>query len=82
MSMDNGVRTWVDRALIILVHWKAAISREYEQYKILKKLIDDTFIELENEITHQYKVLTSFKYLEQLILTINIPEEVRNEIPE
>jgi hypothetical protein len=50
--------------------------------KILKKLIDDTFIELENEITHQYKVLASFKYLEQLILTINIPEEVRNEIPE
>jgi len=50
--------------------------------KILKKLIDETFIELENEITHQYKVLTSFKYLEQLILTINIPDEVRNEIPE
>ncbi len=50
--------------------------------KILKKLIDDTFIELENEITHQYKVLASFKYLEQLILTINIPDEVRNEIPE
>lgn len=50
--------------------------------KILKKLIDDTFIELENEITHQYKVLGSFKYLEQLILTISIPDEVRNEIPE
>ncbi len=50
--------------------------------KILKKLIDETFIELENEITHQYKVLASFKYLEQLILTINIPEDVRNEIPE
>ncbi len=50
--------------------------------KILKKLIDDTFIELENEITHQYKVLGSFKYLEQLILTINIPNDVRNEIPE
>jgi hypothetical protein len=48
----------------------------------LKKLIDDNFIELENEITHQYKVLASFKYLEQLILTINIPDEVRNEIPE
>lgn len=50
--------------------------------KILKKLMDDSFIELENEITHQHKVLASFKYLEQLILTINIPEEVRNEIPE
>lgn len=50
--------------------------------KILRKLIDDTFIELENEITHQYKVLASFKYLEQLILTINIPDGVINEIPE
>lgn len=50
--------------------------------KILKKMTDDTFIELENEITNQYKVLGSFKYLEQLILTINIPDEIRNEIPE
>lgn len=50
--------------------------------KILSILITDSFIELENEITHQYKVLASFKYLEQLILTINIPEEVKNEIPE
>jgi hypothetical protein len=50
--------------------------------KVLDKLISDTFIELENEITHQYKVLSSFKYLEQLILTINIPEEIRNEIPQ
>jgi len=50
--------------------------------KILKKLIDDSFIELENEITHQYKVLASFKYLEQLILSINIPEDITDEIPE
>ena len=50
--------------------------------KILKRLMDDTYIELENEITHQYKVLASFNYLEQLILTINIPDDVRNEIPE
>jgi hypothetical protein len=50
--------------------------------KMLKKLIDDTYIELENEITNQYKVLASFNYLEQLILTINIPDDVRNEIPE
>lgn len=50
--------------------------------RVLKKLIDDTFVELENDITEQYKVLASFKYLEQLILTINIPYEVKNEIPE
>ncbi len=50
--------------------------------KVIDRLISDSFVELENEITHQYKVLTSFKYLEQLILTINIPDEIRDEIPE
>ena len=50
--------------------------------RILKILADDSFIEMENQITQQYKVLASFNYLEQLILTINIPEEVKNEIPE
>jgi condensin complex protein MksE len=50
--------------------------------KILKKLIDDTFIELENEITHQYKVMASFRYLEQLLLIINISDDVKNEIPQ
>lgn len=50
--------------------------------RVLKMMINDTFIELENEITHQYKVLASFKYLENLILTINIPDDIRNEIPE
>lgn len=50
--------------------------------KMLAMLISDTFIELSNEITHEYKVLASFKYLEQLILAIHIPDEVKNEIPE
>jgi hypothetical protein len=50
--------------------------------RILKILADDSFIEMENPITQQYKVLASFNYLEQLILTINIPEEVKDEIPE
>jgi len=36
-------------------------------------------MELENPISNTYKVLSSFKYLEQLILTINIPEETSNE---
>jgi hypothetical protein len=50
--------------------------------KILQILVNDTFIEIENPITTTYKVLASFQYLEQLILTINIPDAVRNEIPE
>ena len=50
--------------------------------KILEILEKDKFIEIENTITHQYKVLSSFNYLEQLIMTINISEDAINEIPE
>jgi hypothetical protein len=50
--------------------------------KILKILADDSFIEIENSVTEQYKVLAAFNYLEQLILTINISEDVKNEISE
>lgn len=50
--------------------------------KILDMLRKDHFLELENEIANGYKVLASFHYLEQLILSINISESVKNEIPE
>jgi hypothetical protein len=57
-----------------------------KQTEIIEKILDmlekDNFIELENDILHEYKTLSSFNYLEQLILSINIPEEVQNEIPE
>lgn len=49
--------------------------------KIIELLEKDNFVELVDEMTENYKVLSSFSYLEQLILTINIPEEVENEIP-
>ncbi len=50
--------------------------------KIVKTLCDDGFAEIENEILKSYKVLSSFKYLEELINNINIPDEVQHEIPE
>jgi hypothetical protein len=50
--------------------------------KVIDTLAKDNFIELENEFSMTYKVLASFKYLEDLVLKINIPDEVRNEIPE
>lgn len=50
--------------------------------KLIEKLEKDNFITKENEITETYKVLTSFNYLKEIITTINIPEEVENEIPE
>lgn len=49
--------------------------------RLIELLCKDGYVELENEIQQQYKVLSSFKYLEQLILSIHISEEVQNEIP-
>lgn len=50
--------------------------------KILNDLEKDKFIEIENLISHEYKVLASFNYLEQLIISINISEDAKHEIPE
>jgi hypothetical protein len=50
--------------------------------KIIEKLEKDNFINLESEISETYKVLTSFNYLKDIINTINIPQEIENEIPE
>lgn len=50
--------------------------------KIVETLSRDGYAEIENEILKSYKVLSSFKYLEELINNINIPEEVQHEIPE
>jgi hypothetical protein len=58
-----------------------------EKYaEIIEKVLDilekDNFIEIENPIIHEYKTLSSFTYLEKLILNIDIPEDIRHEIPE
>lgn len=50
--------------------------------KVIDTLCKDGFAEVENEILKSYKVLASFKYLEELIININIPEEIQHEIPE
>ena len=49
--------------------------------KAIESLIRDGYVEMENEILKAYKVLSSFKYLEELINNINIPEGVQHEIP-
>ena len=50
----------------------------------VQRLIDELekfgLVELENEISLQYKVLSAFKYIEQLIIAIHLPEEVQHEI--
>ena len=48
----------------------------------MDSLCKEGFAEVENEILKSFKILSSFKYLEELVNIINIPEEVQNEIPE
>ena len=50
--------------------------------KLVDYLLKDNFLELQDEITNTYKVLSSFEYLEELIMTLHIPEDIANEIPE
>jgi len=50
--------------------------------KVTDSLCKEGFAEIENEILKSYKILASFKYLEELVNNINIPENVQNEIPE
>jgi len=50
--------------------------------KLVNLLVKEGWIELENEINNQYKVVAAFKYAEQLVASINIPEDIQNEIPE
>ena len=45
-----------------------------------KQLVTPGFAEMENEILMQYKVLASFDYIKQLIVTIQIQAETSNEI--
>jgi len=40
-----------------------------------KQLVSPGFAELENELTNEYKVLASFNYIKQLIVSIQIQEE-------
>ena len=50
--------------------------------KLVDYLLKDNFVELQDEITNTYKVLSSFEYLEELIMTLHIPEDIAHEIPE
>lgn len=66
-----------------LKRWsKKDINKDNLEYIITKMLCAEGFAELENEVLNEYKVLSSFSYLEGLINSINIPEEFQDEIPE
>lgn len=70
-SKLDGLKKWTNKE-----NHKESIEQ------LVKLLADGGFVELENEIFNEYKVLSSFKYLEELINSINLPEEIQDEIPE
>lgn len=50
--------------------------------RVISDLEKFGMVELENEISKTYKVAASFKYLEQLILSIHISDDIQYEIPQ
>lgn len=83
---DIVVQLNVDAVLKSKLSALRRYTKEDKFTESVQKLIDllcrDGVVELENELTHSYKVLASFSYLENLIMSIHIPEEIQNEIPE
>lgn len=63
-------------------HIGDGVSYDEKIQLLIKLLVKEGFAELENEFTNEYKVVAAFSYAEQLILSITIPEDVQNEIPE
>lgn len=49
---------------------------------MIRQLVKESFLELENEKTNTYKVMTSWHYLEKLVDSINIFEDIEDEKPE
>jgi hypothetical protein len=74
----------IDASLNDKLQGMKKVAGEGTNREKVERLIDELekygVVELENEITEQYKVLSSFKYLEQIIVSIHISEEVINEI--
>jgi len=61
--------------------FKEKMSHEELVDKLVKELTDMGFTELENEIDRTYKVTSAFHYIENLIDSITVADEVQNEIP-
>ena len=85
---DISVKIKVDAVLKNKADWlKKSLKDDKTSYievvtETIKDLCKAGFAEMENEVLKSYKILASFKYLEELVTNINIPEEVQDEIPE
>ncbi|RYY89974.1 MAG: hypothetical protein EOO15_04460 [Chitinophagaceae bacterium] len=50
--------------------------------RLIEELEKNGFVALEEELTQQYKVLSAYQYIEQLLLRIQITEEASYAVPE
>lgn len=78
LNVDAVLKSKLD----VLKKWSKEDVYQDSINKIIKMLCDDGYAEIENEILKSYKVLSSYKYLEELVNNTNIPDEIQNEIPE
>ena len=60
-------------------HFSGVELRRDILQKIIDRLKKDSFFEIEDVESLSYKVMTSWNYLEQLIESINIKEEIEDE---
>ena len=81
ISVDAVLKSKADSIRSVL-RLDEKVSYQEVVARMIDSLCKDGFAELQNEILKSYKVLSSFKYLEDLVNTINIPEDVQNEIPQ
>lgn len=75
---------------VVLQNKLDGIRKHFSDKDIRKEVLDnmvrqltrESFLELENEKTNTYKVMSSWHYLEKLIESINIFDETEDEKPE
>jgi len=81
IKVDAVLKSKVD-GLRKIIKVEDKVSYDEVVTKVVESLCKEGFAEIENEVLKSYKTLSSLKYLEGLVMSINIPEEVQNEIPE
>ena len=85
-ASDVQVRLKLDASLKNKLKNLKHLTKTDTELEAIDKLIDmlrkEGYAELENENTKSYKIVSSFSYLEQLILNIHIPEDIQDEIPQ
>lgn len=83
-AVDVVAQMKIDASLNEKLQGMKKLSGEGNNVDKVRRLVEELqkygVVELESELNEQYKVLASFKYIEQLIISIHISEELKHEI--